>query len=140
MRRVARIPLDERARVYLCKRQQHACHLLTDNKLKPTSFWDDMRGTGSFQPVLTALTQMAGPRKRCMYCLDSLGSDVEHFWPKASYPHRMCSWRNMLLCCSYCGKKKGDRFPLDEQGLPLLLDPSIDEPWSTSTSIPRQAT
>lgn len=88
-----------------------------------------MRETAVFTPVLTALEQMAGPRKRCMYCLDSRGSDVEHFWPKASYPHRMCSWRNLLLCCSDCGRKKGDRFPLDDQGLPLLLDPSADEPW-----------
>jgi uncharacterized protein (TIGR02646 family) len=129
VRRVARVPLDEEARQYLCERQLHARKLLAEDRLRPTRFWKDMRETAVFRPVLTALEQMAGPRKRCMYCLDSHGSDVEHFWPKAIYPHRLCSWRNLLLCCTPCGRKKGDRLRLDARGLPLLLDPSADEPW-----------
>jgi uncharacterized protein (TIGR02646 family) len=74
------------------------------------------------------LKRMIGERERCMYCLDSHGTDIEHFWPKAPYPDRMFQWPNMLLCCTECGRFKGDRFPLSE-GQPLLIDPTAEEPW-----------
>jgi len=69
-----------------------------------------------------------GERERCMYCLDSHGTDIEHFWPKAPYPERMFTWSNLLLCCAECGRLKGDRFPLDV-GRPMLIDPTAEEPW-----------
>ena len=72
---------------------------------------------------------MMGPRQRCMYCVDSHGSDVEHFWPKGRYPERAFLWPNMLLCCTECGRFKGDRFPLSDAGLPMLVDPSGENPW-----------
>jgi uncharacterized protein (TIGR02646 family) len=72
---------------------------------------------------------MAGLRERCMYCVDSHGSDIEHFWPKGSYPARAFVWANMLLCCTECGRFKGDRFPLSSAGDPMLVDPSNEDPW-----------
>jgi hypothetical protein len=60
--------------------------------------------------------------------VDSHGSDIEHFWPKTSYPERMFRWPNMLLCCTECGRIKGDEFPFLE-GLPALIDPSTENPW-----------
>jgi uncharacterized protein (TIGR02646 family) len=72
---------------------------------------------------------MAGERERCMYCGDSHGTDIEHFWPKAPYPENMFRWPNMLLCCSECDRFKGGQFPLDTNGLPLMVDPSSDNPW-----------
>ncbi|MCC7015234.1 MAG: hypothetical protein IT454_21930 [Planctomycetes bacterium] len=71
---------------------------------------------------------MAGDTERCMYCLDSHGTDVEHFWPKSPYPQRMFDWANLLLGCAECGRLKGDRFPLDG-GAPMLIDPSAEDPW-----------
>lgn len=71
---------------------------------------------------------MAGDRERCMYCLDSHGTDIEHFWPKSPYPERMFVWPNLLLCCAECGRFKGEKFPLAD-GAPLLLDPTDDSPW-----------
>jgi uncharacterized protein (TIGR02646 family) len=71
---------------------------------------------------------MMGERERCMYCLDSHGTDIEHFWPKTPYPERMFQWPNLLLCCAECGRFKGDRFPVSD-GLPLLVDPTAEEPW-----------
>jgi uncharacterized protein (TIGR02646 family) len=71
---------------------------------------------------------MMGKRERCMYCLDSHGSDIEHFRPKATFPKRMFRWRNLLLCCTECGRFKGIQFPLQGKR-PLLIDPSKEEPW-----------
>lgn len=65
-----------------------------------------------------------------MYCLDSHGSDIEHFWPKAVYPERMFVWPNLLLCCTSCGNHKGDQFPKNA-GRPLLIDPTVDDPWDS---------
>jgi uncharacterized protein (TIGR02646 family) len=64
-----------------------------------------------------------------MYCLDSHGADIEHFWPKTPYPERMFLWPNLLLCCTECGRFKGERFPL-ENGQSLLIDPTTEEPWN----------
>lgn len=85
-----------------------------------------------------------GDRERCMYCLDSLGTDIEHFRPKTSYPDRMFVWSNLLLCCTACGRWKLDRFPLSKNGEPLLIDPTAEDPWvdldfepSTGMLVPR---
>jgi hypothetical protein len=64
-----------------------------------------------------------------MYCLDSHGTDIDHFWPKARYPERLFEWLNLLLGCAECGRLKGDRFPLDPHGQPLLVDPTAEDPW-----------
>ena len=83
-------------------------------------------------PVKTArrvLKKMAGETERCMYCQDSHGTDIEHFKPKTPSPESMYQWENMLLCCTECGRFKGDLFPVDADGNPLLVDPSRQNPW-----------
>ncbi|MBI5434839.1 MAG: hypothetical protein HZA52_18550 [Planctomycetes bacterium] len=82
------------------------------------------------------LKRMAGPRERCMYCLDSHATDIEHFWPKAPYPERMFVWLNLLLSCAECGRFKGERFPLDGRA-PLLVDPTVEDPWQFLDFEPR---
>jgi len=72
---------------------------------------------------------MMGDRERCMYCLDSHGSDIDHFWPKTPFPERMFRWPNLLLCCTECGRCKGDTPPVDERGALVLIDPTTEEPW-----------
>jgi uncharacterized protein (TIGR02646 family) len=79
--------------------------------------------------VFGTLRRMAGRRERCMYCEDSRGTDIEHFWPKSVYPERTFEWPNMLLSCAGCQRAKGDRFPLDDDGDPQLIDPTAEEPW-----------
>lgn len=64
-----------------------------------------------------------------MYCVDSHGSDIDHFWPKSTYPGRTFLWSNMLLCCTECGRFKGNQFPLSRTGEPMLVDPSVMDPW-----------
>lgn len=76
-----------------------------------------------FREVRTVLVAMANGRQRCMYCEDSAGTDIEHFWPKSDYPDRAFVWDNYLLSCSGCNSSKQHRFPL-LSGQPALIDPS----------------
>ena len=65
----------------------------------------------------------------CAYCERNEPSDIEHFYPQASYPQRAFDWDNYLWACSGCNSNhKRDRFPLDAAGEPLLIDPSQEEP------------
>lgn len=93
--------------------------------------WGKMRRRSkAMREVLTVLRKMARARERCMYCEDSRGTDIEHFWPKRDYPDKLFDWDNLLLVCSGCNRKKNARFPLDHVGRPLLLDPTADDPWT----------
>jgi uncharacterized protein (TIGR02646 family) len=109
--------------------QAEASRLQAVGSLQPIEHWKHHRSTKPIHALFATLQQMAGKRQRCMYCVDSLGSDIEHFWPKTCYPERMYVWENLLLVCTDCGRKKGSQFPLTEQGEPLLIDPSVEDPW-----------
>ena len=68
---------------------------------------------------------------KCCYCeseipKDGHGKEVEHYYPQAQslYPHFRNDWNNLLLVCHSCNGKKSHKFPLDENGNPLLIDPS----------------
>ncbi|MCP4590005.1 MAG: HNH endonuclease [bacterium] len=90
--------------------------------------WKNRR-RADFQIVRETLRQMASGIERCMYCEDSEGTDIEHFWPKSRYPRRAFDWENYLLACSACNSNhKRTRFPLDANHQPLLIDPTVDEP------------
>lgn len=83
----------------------------------------------AFEEIRSVLERMASGRSRCMYCEDSMGTDIDHFWPKAPYPDKAFLWENYLLACSYCNSNmKRQDFPLDPLGVPLLIDPSVDNP------------
>ncbi len=91
----------------------------------------------SFDAIRSALEVMASGRGRCMYCEDSLGTDIEHFWPKAIYPERAFLWSNYLLACSHCNSNlKRTLFPLDTAGAPLLIDPTVDDPAQQLLLVP----
>lgn len=75
------------------------------------------------------LTQMAHGVKRCMYCEDNLGTDIDHFQPIKEAPLRAFDWLNHLLACSNCNSNiKRDQYPCDSDGYCLLIDPSSDDP------------
>jgi uncharacterized protein (TIGR02646 family) len=123
MRRVHRPALPGRVQNYLDRRSA------TVSPAGVERAWKAARQTRALATVVATLQSMMGPRQRCMYCVDSHGSDIEHFWPKATYPERAFRWPNMLLCCTECGRFKGDRFPLSNVGQPMLVDPSVEDPW-----------
>jgi hypothetical protein len=75
------------------------------------------------------LRGMGHGAERCMYCLDNLGTDIDHFQPIAVAPLRAFDWPNHLLACSSCNSNhKRDEYPCDEAGNCLLVDPSTEDP------------
>lgn len=128
MRRIQRAILPQMAQSYLGRRRSAANEKRRQGTLNIESDWKSARQTRSLKAVLTALQTMMGPRQRCMYCLDSHGADIEHFRPKADYPQHMYLWRNLLLCCTECGRFKGNKFPMSGNQA-LLIDPTREDPW-----------
>ena len=69
---------------------------------------------------------------KCCYCETEIppcgaGQEIEHFWPKSDYPRKRNLWTNLLLACSRCNHKKLDSFPIDDDGQPLVIDPTSPE-------------
>ena len=128
MRRVKRLDLDAAVQADLDFRQAALDRQRAEATLDVQDEWRTARQTQTLASVLATLRHMMGDRQRCVYCLDSHGTDIEHFWPKTSYPQRMFVWLNFLLCCTECGRFKGDQFPLSD-GQPLLIDPTAEDPW-----------
>lgn len=124
MRRVHRPDLPVAAQSYLDRRRQ-----ATAGQTNVDDAWNAARKARAMAAVVGALQRMAGACERCMYCVDSHGSDVEHFWPKSLYPDRAFEWINLLLCCTECGRIKGNRFPRSSTGEPMLVNPSVEDPW-----------
>jgi 5-methylcytosine-specific restriction endonuclease McrA len=44
------------------------------------------------------------------------------------YPKEAFEWENLILCCQVCNISKANRFPVDENGKPLLINPSNEDP------------
>src|SRR5215469_9075852 len=81
-------------------------------------------------PISEVLRQMAAGREHCMYCGDNQGTDVDHYEPIARNPLRAFDWLNHVLACSFCNSQaKRDRFPVDDGGKPLLIDPCTEDPF-----------
>ncbi len=91
--------------------------------------WNRYRRSVKSDPIVDALRAMNGLRQRCVYCCDSRSADVDHFVPIAADFHVALTWTNFILVCPECNRKKSARFPLDAQGSPLLLDPTLEDPW-----------
>lgn len=71
-------------------------------------------------------------KNKCAYCESELNvtslPNIDNFYPKSKYPVEAYYWENLILCCQVCNINKRDYFPLDEQGRPLLINPSIEDP------------
>ncbi|PKO60666.1 MAG: TIGR02646 family protein, partial [Betaproteobacteria bacterium HGW-Betaproteobacteria-18] len=128
MRRIQRAALPKVVQNYLRKRQLAASDKHKNGDLNIERDWKSARQTKPLKAVVATLQTMMGPRQRCMYCLDSHGADIEHFRPKAVYPKRMYEWPNLLLCCTECGRFKGNKFPMSGRHA-LLIDPTREDPW-----------
>jgi uncharacterized protein (TIGR02646 family) len=126
LKRLERPRLAKRAKDYLARKQKEI------NKGKNRNIdraWKYARQTVTMQSVFNVLVSMVGTRARCMFCHDSRGTTIEHFYPKAVYRKKVFVWKNFLLLCQGCQNHKGDRFELDATGLPLLIDPTAEDPW-----------
>lgn len=100
----------------------------TDPKAMASKIWRS-KSSLIFDPIRTALGEMAPGLERCVYCHDSQGRDIDHFWPKSHFPILAFQWSNYFLACPICNSnEKRDEFPLDGSGNPLLIDPATEEP------------
>ena len=67
---------------------------------------------------------------KCAYCGSKLGltsqAEIDQFYPRSVYPDKAYQLDNLLLSCSVCNRNKRDQFPLDKDGLPLLLNTRFD--------------
>ncbi len=98
--------------------------------------WRNKSGT-RFGPIRDALQEMCSGLERCMYCEDSAGAHIDHFEPRARNPGRTFDWGNYLLACSVCNSNfKRNAFPVDDDGAPLLIDPTVDDPVEHLTLSP----
>jgi len=128
MRPVARETLPARAIKWLAKNQKQ---LSSDVNIKVTVRWSARRRTMNSNGIVRALRSMAGHRYRCMYCGDSEGCDVEHYFPKAAVAWRdkVFSWDNFLWVCALCNRLKNANFQVDATGGGVLLNPVADRIW-----------
>lgn len=123
MKRLLREPLSASTQTFLEERTQRVASSKDAQRL-----WNQ-RDNAAFHEIRAVLKSMTTGRERCMYCEDSAATDIEHFWPKSKYPERAFCWDNYLLACSDCNSNyKRAKFPLDENGAPLLIDPTAEDP------------
>lgn len=81
-----------------------------------------------------ALGRMAPGLERCMYCGDNQGATIDHYEPMSRNPLRTFDWQNHLLACGPCnGDYKGVQYPVGADGAPLLIDPTVDDPFEHMT-------
>ncbi len=69
-----------------------------------------------FKVVRGRLADMCAGARRCGYCEDSVGDEVEHIKPKDLYPERVFVWENYLLACGQCNGGKSNRFSVINRG------------------------
>lgn len=66
----------------------------------------------NFGPIRDLLASLQGVTRRCSYCEDSLGYQIEHIYPKAIFPSVVFSWDNFLHACGSCNGAKLDQFSI----------------------------
>lgn len=63
----------------------------------------------------------------CAYCGKKLHSpleaNIDHFYPYSQYPELGQTESNLILSCRECCLTKSNKFPVDENGQPLLVNP-----------------
>lgn len=127
MRKIRRLSLPSHAD-RLLKDRTRKVNDAPDPEAAARRLWRQRRNR-AFRSIRATLERMAPGIQHCMYCENNEATDIEHFWPRSLYPLRTFEWTNYLLACSNCNSNhKRAQFPLDDRGLPQLLDPTIDEP------------
>ena len=74
------------------------------------------QGNHVFRAVRKRLATMCSGARRCGYCEDSVGDEVEHIEPKDLYPEKVFVWENYLLACGPCNGGKNNRFSVIRNG------------------------
>ncbi|MDJ1470849.1 aminoglycoside phosphotransferase [Cytophagaceae bacterium DM2B3-1] len=67
-------------------------------------------GNTVFDAIKVKLSDMCSGARRCVYCEDSVGDEVEHIRPKDLYPGVCFSWTNYVYACGNCNGPKNNKF------------------------------
>ena len=124
MRKITRSALPKQISRYLDRKQSEV-----NSGKDARRTWKYSRKTKAMKEVANKLSRMSGRRQRCMFCEDSRGTDIDHYWPLSTYKEHSFVWTNLFWICAGCNKAKGPRFDMDQAGQPLLIDPTADDPW-----------
>ena len=81
-----------------------------------------------FRVVRERLATMCAGARRCGYCEDSVGDEVEHIRPKDLYPEAVFAWENYLLACGPCNGAKNNRFSVIRGGRLIDVTRGQDDP------------
>ena len=127
MRYIARPSLSSRSQKFLQGRTVKVV-ASSDRIREAKQLWEKRRNK-TFEEIRFLLDMMASGRRRCVYCEDSQGTAIDHFWPKSRFPEKAFLWENYLLACSHCNSnEKRDEFPLSASGEAMLVDPTKEDP------------
>jgi uncharacterized protein (TIGR02646 family) len=139
MRFIPRLELTEDLENYLGTSRAKIETLEKTPPVDSTKVWKLHRQHSKMLKILEQLQKMG--HHKCMYCVHNEGSDIEHFYPKSKTPLALVfTWSNYLLCCTKCGNHKLNQFPLDTLGQPLLINPTLENPWDYLVFIPSVGT
>ena len=65
-----------------------------------------------FNAIKEKLTEMCSGARRCVYCEDSVGDEVEHIRPKDFFPESCFVWENYVYACGNCNGPKNNKFAI----------------------------
>lgn len=118
-------------------RRQDNVNVSPDPRAEAKRSWATFGGAAR-NDVLSQLSRMASGLQRCMYCEDSMGTDIDHFRPKNDFPEYAFQWTNYFLACSHCNSNaKRTEFPVLHDGQRALIDPVEDDPLNHLVLSPR---
>jgi len=106
------------------------------------------KGNRVFDDIKKTLNSMCSGARRCMYCEDSVGDEVEHIKPKTLYPEKCFDWNNYFYACGTCNGPKNNKFAIfnangtfvniapdrgqtptqPPAGTDVLINPRVDNP------------
>ena len=88
------------------------------------------KGNNVFDEVKKSLTAMCSGTRRCVYCEDSVGDEVEHIFPKDLYPEKVFRWDNYVYACGNCNGPKNNKFAVfrADTGLFQTVNPAPGQP------------
>lgn len=133
---ITRAALPDDLSAQLATLSKELAAVAVDERAKAARALWEKSGTRTrvYRPLKHILQQMALGLEQCMYCGADLGTDVDHFDPIARNPLRAFDWLNHLLACGPCNSNhKRDRFPIDADGQPLLINPTTEDPFEHLT-------
>lgn len=81
MRKLNRLPLSTKTLAFIAKRTEHVLQA-ADRRAEAQRLWE-LKVTNALKEIRAKLEAMASGLQRCMYCEDSEGTHIDHFWPKA---------------------------------------------------------